>query len=386
MFAAAACLFPLQAEAQSESLLKLIEEHNTTLTTQRRQLEATYAESRSENRLSDPEAEVGYFFGSPKGIPNRVNVSVSQSLDWGVITGRKRKLAKATDQMADASYAALRRTILTEAEQLLTQVVYLNKLCSELHRRSVQADALAAAYERKFSEGDINRLEVNKVKLNASVALAALQKAEAERNEVTLNLQKLNGGMPIYCTDTLYAADSLPDIQRMLEYATEQHPEVVARKAALTQRTEQLRVTKSEAWPTLSVGFSGEYVKDSRYSGLTLGVSIPLWGNRRTKVKQRKMERQVSELDLADVQTQLGADIRTRYATAQSLFETAQRLNEQIALTANAELLDRALAEGQISVMDYLLETSFYYDARTAQLEAERDAQLAAAALRSYMR
>lgn len=386
MFAAAACLFPLQAEAQSESLLKLIEEHNTTLATQRRQLEATYAEGRAENRLSDPEAEVGYFFGSPKGIPNRVNVSVSQSLDWGVITGRKRKLSKATDQMADASYAALRRTILTEAEQLLTQVVYLNKLCSELHRRSVQADALAAAYERKFSEGDINRLEVNKVKLNASVAQAALQKAEAERNEVTLNLQKLNGGMPIYCTDTLYAADSLPDIQRMLEYATEQHPEVVARKAALTQRTEQLRVTKSEAWPTLSVGFSGEYVKDSRYSGLTLGVSIPLWGNRRTKVKQRKMERQVSELDLADVQTQLGADIRTRYATAQSLFETAQRLNEQIALTANAELLDRALAEGQISVMDYLLETSFYYDARTAQLEAERDAQLAAAALRSYMR
>lgn len=386
MLAAAACLFPFQAEAQSESLLKLIEEHNTTLATQRRQLEATYAESRSENRLSDPEAEVGYFFGSPKGIPNRVNVSVSQSLDWGVITGRKRKLAKATDQMADASYAALRRTILTEAEQLLTQAVYLNKLCSELHRRSVQADALAAAYERKFSEGDINRLEVNKVKLNASVALAALQKAEAERNEVTLNLQKLNGGMPIYCTDTLYAADSLPDIQRMLEYATEQHPEVVARKAALTQRTEQLRVTKSEAWPTLSVGFSGEYVKDSRYSGLTLGVSIPLWGNSRTKVKQRKMERQVSELDLADVQTQLGADIRTRYATAQSLFETAQRLNEQIALTANAKLLDRALAEGQISVMDYLLETSFYYDARTAQLEAERDAQLAAAALRSYMR
>ena len=59
----------------------------------------------------------------------------------------------------------MRRTILTEAEQLLTQVVYLNKLCSELHRRSVQADALAAAYERKFSEGDINRLEVNKVNL-----------------------------------------------------------------------------------------------------------------------------------------------------------------------------------------------------------------------------
>lgn len=68
MLAAAACLFPLQAEAQSESLLKLIEEHNTTLATQRRQIEATYAESRSENRLSDPEAEVGYFSVRPRAF------------------------------------------------------------------------------------------------------------------------------------------------------------------------------------------------------------------------------------------------------------------------------------------------------------------------------
>lgn len=381
-----AALLPQTLSAQSEAWLDSIEHNNTTLATQRRQLEASYAESRSEARLSDPEAEVGYFFGSPKGIPNRVNVSVSQSLDWAVITGRKRKLTRAADRMADATYAAQRLTILSEAEQLLTQAVYLNKLCGELQSRCQQADALAAAYERKFNEGDINRLEVNKVKLNASVALAALQKAETERNGVMLNLQKLNGGKPVNCTDTTYAAHSLPALPDVLQHTGEQHPEVLARKASLAQSIEQLRVSKSEAWPTLSVGFSGEYVKDSRYSGVTLGVSIPLWGNSRAKVKQRKMENRVSELDLTDVQTQLTADIRTQYAAAQKLFATAHRLEEQIASTANAELLNRALAEGQISVMDYLLETAFYYDARTAQLEAERDAQLASAALRSYMR
>lgn len=127
-----------------------------------------------------------------------------------MITGRKRKLTRAADRLADATYATQRQAVLAEAEQLLTQAVFFNKLCLELQTRSRHAEALAKAYERKFAEGDINRLEVNKVKLNASVALAALQKAEAERRSVMLNLQKLNGGKPVNCTDTLYTEQPLP--------------------------------------------------------------------------------------------------------------------------------------------------------------------------------
>ena len=51
----------------------------------------------------------------------------------------------------------------------------------------------------------------------------------------------------------------------------------------------------------------------------------------------------------------------------------------------NAHLLRRSLDLGQISLLDYLLELSFYYTARTAQLEAEREANLAISDLRATL-
>lgn len=379
-------LLPQMSSAQSEALLDSIERHNTTLAALRQNTEAAMAGNRSELRLSDPEAEVGYLFGTPKGIPNRVNLSVTQPLDWGVLTGRKRSLARAADRVARASYAVQRQSILAEASRLLTMAVYYNRLCAELAVRTATAEELRAACEEKFAQGDLNQMELNKVRLNATVAQAALQRARAERNGVCADLQKLNGGRPIVCNDTAYADNPLPALADLLRHVEERHPSVDASKAAVAQSEEQLRVARTENWPTLNVGFAGEYIKGNNYSGLTLGMSIPLWGNSRAKLKQRRAEAVAEQLSLADVQAQLTADVRREYTDALSLFNTAALLDAQIAATANAGLLARALKEGQLSLLDYLPELSFYYEARTAQLEAERDAQLAAASLRSYLR
>ena len=61
----------------------------------------------------------------------------------------------------------------------------------------------------------------------------------------------------------------------------------------------------------------------------------------------------------------------------------ADELHQGLLATSNSRLLQRSLELGQISLLDFLLETSFYYAARTAWLEAERDAYLSAAAIRS---
>lgn len=379
-------LLPQIVVAQPSALLDSIEQHNTTLAALRQNTVAALAENRSELHLSDPEAEVGYLFGSPKGIPNRVNVNVKQPLDWGVLTGRKRNLARAADRTAQASYAVQRQAVLAEASRLLTLTVYYNRLCAELTSRAALAEKLRALYAEKFAQGDLNQIEANKVALNATVAQTALQRARSERTGVLADLQKLNGGKALTCNDTAYVSQSLPALADLLTHVNDAHPLVDASKAAVAQSEEQLRVARTENWPTLNVGFAGEYVKGTHYSGLTVGLSVPLWGNSRAKLKQRKIEAVTGRLALTDVQTQLETDVRRQYAEALALFNAATQLDAQIAATDNADLLARALAEGQLSLPEYLLELSFYYDARTAQLEAERDAQLAATALRSYLR
>ena len=101
-------LFPQAMKAQSsattarEALLDSILSNNTSLAALRAQTSAGKAEARADLQLPDPEVEAGYLWGTPKGTPARKDFGISQEIDWGVVTGKRRQLARAADRMHDA--------------------------------------------------------------------------------------------------------------------------------------------------------------------------------------------------------------------------------------------------------------------------------------------
>lgn len=367
-----------------ESWMAQIAQNNTTLKALHRQMQASVLANGSNLCLSDPEAEVAYLVGTPKGVPNRTNVSLTQSLDWDVLLGRRRALAKANNQVAYNDYRRAVQQVLTEADEQFTSLVYYNKLCGELSQRQTLAEEIERLYQQKFERGDINQLEVNKVRLNASVCRADWARANNERQQILANLQRLNGGHAVAFTDTVYplAGKALPplvDFQSALAGSLA----VQTAQAAVAQSEAEIKVAKAEGLPALTVGFQGEYIKQNNYSGLSLGFSVPIWGNSRKKIRKAEAELAANRLTVDDVIYQERAQVAKLYASAQQLQQAANALQKDMQLMNNDQLLRRSLELGQISLLDYLLELSFYYTARTSQLEAERDAQLAVSALRS---
>ncbi|WP_337667334.1 TolC family protein, partial [Prevotellamassilia timonensis] len=298
-----------QSSAWGDALLGIVH-NNSTLKAARSQLQASRLANGTTLKLPDPEAEVAYLFGSPQGVPNRTNVSVTQTLDWGVLTGRRKQLAGAGNQVAEAAYRQAEQQLLAEADQTLTSVVYYNKLCTELAQRAALANEVCQLYQQKFAQGGINQIEVNKVKLNASVSQAELERARNERQELLLQLQRLNGGQPLELADTCYpnANQPLPALAD-LQSAVAQSPALLAAQAAVAQQLAEVKLAKAEALPALMVGFQGEYIKDNNYSGLSLGFSLPLWGNTRRKVKQAKAEVVARQLDADDVRHQQSSQL-----------------------------------------------------------------------------
>ena len=67
--------------------------------------------------------------------------------------------------------------------------------------------------------------------------------------------------------------------------------------------------------------------------------------------------------------------------TADTLQQNVQKLRQSLSDYNNEPLLKKALETGEISLLNYLLETEFYYNAINKTLEAERDFELAAAKL-----
>lgn len=386
MVCAAAPILCAQSVLKSgwESWMAQIAQNNTTLKALHRQMQASVLANGSNLCLSDPEAEVAYLVGTPKGVPNRTNVSLTQSLDWDVLLGRRRALAKANNQVAYNDYRRAVQQVLTEADEQFTSLVYYNKLCGELSQRQTLAEEIERLYQQKFERGDINQLEVNKVCLNASVCRADWARANNERQQILANLQRLNGGHAVAFTDTVYplAGKALPplvDFQSALAGSLA----VQTAQAAVAQSEAEIKVAKAEGLPALTVGFQGEYIKQNNYSGLSLGFSVPIWGNSRKKIRKAEAELAANRLTVDDVIYQERAQVAKLYASAQQLQQAANALQKDMQLMNNDQLLRRSLELGQISLLDYLLELSFYYTARTSQLEAERDAQLAVSALRS---
>lgn len=386
MVCAAAPILCAQSVLKSgwESWMAQIAQNNTTLKALHRQMQASVLANGSNLCLPDPEAEVAYLVGTPKGVPNRTNVSLTQSLDWDVLLGRRRALAKANNQVAYNDYRRAVQQVLTEADEQFTTLVYYNKLCGELSQRQTLAEEIERLYQQKFERGDINQLEVNKVRLNASVSRADWARANNERQQILANLQRLNGGHAVAFTDTVYplAGKALPplvDFQSALAGSLA----VQTAQAAVAQSEAEIKVAKAEGLPALTVGFQGEYIKQNNYSGLSLGFTVPLWGNSRKKIRKAEAELAANRLTVDDVIYQERAQVAKLYASAQQLQQAANALQKDMQLMNNDQLLRRSLELGQISLLDYLLELSFYYTARTSQLEAERDAQLAVSALRS---
>lgn len=391
-------LVPLSAKAQDHKVsarhfsawqepMQEIVRNNKQIAVLRSQLQAQQAANGSALRLPDPEAEVAYLFGSPKGVPGRTNVSLTQELSWSVILGHRRALAEAENNVAQHTYRASLQRILAEADRMLTSLVYSNQLCAELALRDSIARDIKRLYSEKFQRGDINQMEYNKVCINASMSQAELARAENERTQVQLALQALNGGKTLHFTGRHYPASihALPSLDSLEQAAQASSPTLAAAQAAILQSRVQERLARAEALPQLTVGFQGEYIRQNNYSGVSLGFTLPLWGNTRQRVRQAKLQTEAQELSLSDAQQQLSLAIRQKYAGAQALQRTADELQVRLADSSNDQLLRRSLELGQISLLDYLLEVSFYYSARTAQLEAERDAQLAVAELRGIM-
>lgn len=365
------------ASLNRQALLDSILRNNTTLTALRQQVVSGKAENRTELRLPDPDFDFAYLWGSPTGTPARKDFGVSQQLDWGTLTGQRRRVARTADERLERAYDVEVQAIVAEADQALVNLTYYNRLCAELQRRAALAQEMQALYDKKFAEGDIDRMALNKVRLNRSMATAELQRAEAERQDVLATLRRLNGGREVVCHDTLYDAAPLPALTDFLTAVSAHNPTVAAARAAIDEGKAQVKLDRTLALPALTVGYTGEYIKGQNYSGVSVGVSLPLWGNGRKKVEQSKAALAGAELDLADATAQLTSEVERLYATALRLRQTADQLAADLAATDNAPLLRRALDAGRLSLPEYLLELSFYYEARTQWLEAERDAQLA---------
>ncbi len=368
--------------AQSfDDLLSSIEQHSTTLQALRQSTEAEQLGTRSDLGLADPEVGFDYLWGNPSSIGVRKDITITQSFDVATLGGQKRRVAKSQSLVLECQYQAERMALLLDAKQQLIDLTYTNAMLQQVVQRVADAESILQAEQRRLDAGDGTLLDLNNARFTLATLAAQQQQLQAERQVLLSALKQYNGGEPVVYNAIDYPLAALPtDFETWYAQCAANSPLLAEAAANVELSHRMLSLTRSQNLPSLSVGFMSEKTDSEHYQGITTGLSIPLWNNRQ-KVRQAKAGIAAAEARQNDATLQLHTQLWSLYQRAMSLQSSVATFRQTLQQADNLPLLRRAMEAGQISLPDYLQQTTLYYDAFDQLLAAERDYQHALAEL-----
>lgn len=379
-------VFPVNGRAQSsmEMALDEIEQNNSVLKALKDAAEAAAVANKTDVNLPDP--EVGFTHNwYTKGSDLRVKeFSVTQELDWTVLTGQRKRISRKKNELVDLQYIQERNSLRLRALQELIALVHATSWLEEMKTRESDAMALADAYQDMLEVGETNVIEANRARVNLVNVRADTKKAEADRIEILNRIKALNGGKSLEHLVSDYSDHVLPvDFESWCSEAVAVNPDLAYMRQATELSKQAVKQARTAYVPNLSVGYGTEQSPVEGKHALMVGLRIPLWQNR-NKVKQSKMEAVAAESREADARIQLIADMETCYERAKALRQVADACLLEQDHKEMIAALRQALSAGQINVLEYVTELGQYYDTREKALNAERDYQLVYATLSAY--
>ncbi len=374
----------LQAAPPIDTVLDEIEQNNTGLAAFRRQVEAMALENRTGLLPHDPEVEFAYLWASPAEIGPRTNLSLVQSFDFPTAYGYRNRIADGKDRQILAEYSRRRMEIRLEAALVCIELIHANAMGRELQTRVSHARHLAEGYSRLMALGETNVLEYNKALLNQLNLENQAERNQVERTSLLAELQRLNGGVPVELE-----ADNFPDPQIPLDFeqwfaqAEEQNPVLqwISSEVEVSQSRE--RLMRAQALPGFSAGYVSEALAHEQFRGFAVGVSIPLWENRNAVKTARAQTLAARELE-ADQRLQFYHQLKAGHHKTVELYESTRRFSEGLAALEQFRLLEVALTQGEISLLNFLTELGFLYQGMDRLLDAQKELHISMAILNQY--
>ena len=365
--------------------LKEVEQNNTTLIALRAESEARKLDNRTGITLADPEVGYKRMWEGGEQTGNLSEFTVGQSFDLSTVLGYKSRAAESQNLLIDEEYRMARMDILLQAQLVCIDLVYYNALAAELDRRLTHARRVVEVEKQRLDHGDTDILSYNNVVLSLAALEAEKARVATEQKVLSADLARLNGGSPLSVTGGEYPTAALAaDFEAWYAEALEYSPEMSLARTGREAAKSELELSKSQHLPTLSATYINErHTIGDRSQGVAVGVSLPLWANK-NRVRSARAALQAAEAYEIDAEQQLRSQLHMGYERVLGLQHTATLYRTALSEANNTALLQQAMDEGYISVLEYLQGIELYYEYLDRSLSADRDYYRALAELEAW--
>lgn len=372
------------AQNDVDSVVKQVERNNKSIQSNKKYWEAKQAEFKTGLTPYDPQVEYDYLFGSPAGAGNQKDFSVTQRLDFPTVYKRKKELSNQQVAQTTLQQQVYRQDILLEAKLLTLQLIYLNKKGAELNRRLINTQKLVQDYQKKLNKGDVIILDVNKAKLQLLNIKNETALNENEKQILLTKISEMNGGIAISISDTTYPLlPAIPDFETLDSTIEANDPIIKVYEQEKKIIQQEITLQKAMNLPKIEAGYHSQGILGQSYRGIHAGITIPLWENKnKLKATKSNLDYAFSSAETHRVEHRL--ENKQHYVQLDVRLKMVQEYKDLLSTLNNTTLLNKALALGQITIIQYFYEESFYFTAYDKYLQAEWEYQQAVARLYKY--
>ena len=309
---------------------------------------------------------------------------MAQRLDFPTAYKRKKELSNQLVAQTELHQSVYRQDVLLQAKLVALQIIYLNKKGAELNRRANNTQQLVQDYQKKLDKGDAIILDVNKAKLQLLNIQNEVALNNNEMQVATTKLTELNGGKLIEIRDTAYPLLPLiPDFETLDSTIEANDPilKVYEQEKAILQK--QIAVQKALNLPKIETGYHSQGILGQTYRGAHAGITIPLWENKnRVKAAQADLDYATTNAETHITEHRL--ENKQYYDQLAVRLKAMQDYKDLFASLNNTPLLNKALRLGQITIIQYFQDESYYFSAYDKYLQMEWEYQQAVAKLYKY--
>lgn len=373
----------VQAQSNLKEVLQAVENNNLSLKAQNQYIESQRIGYKTEMNLANPEVEYEKNFSDVDGNP--YEILISQSFDFPTVYLQKNKIKKAKTANLKNLMQQSRQDILLAAKKAYLNLIYQNKLKEQLTIRYENAQKLVEFFQKKLKQGDANILEMNKVKIVLLNIKNQLQLCNTQLANLNEELKQLNGAQAISITSSLYPEFSLEEDYSKLEMdVLNNTPGLNKLKTDMDIASKQTTLAKNQVLPKLNLGYrylNSDIAKS--FNGINVGISIPLWESH-NKVKYAKLNQLSQESQFLSQEKIILSEIQKNYQNYTGLKASLSEYKLILDGSNMNELLKKALDFGQISSIEYFMESIYFYESYDTYLQVEKEYHLAVAELLKY--
>lgn len=355
-----------------DEFLKLVEQNNKELLAARKLVEAEKSGFQTGLTPDNPTIEYGHFPGNNDAMGTKTTYGISQSFDFPTVYSAKKKLAANQSELSELEFQLFRQDKLLEAKLKFYDYAFLLKKKEEYQNRLEHSTRLLQSYQTNFDKGnssilDLNKARIQNLKIKSNYQLL-LQEIESTRKEL-----ELLAGEPMEQATTIQlSGQELLPLATVMEEVQEKKPELHYLKQAQMVASTNVKLAKQNWLPDLQLTYEGEKVPEGTYRGIRAGISIPLWKEKNT-VQHAQAQAQFESNRYDSRITSILNETEKLYQQAFELNKIQLEYKQTLEQSANIGFLDKALNLGQISVIDYFNELSFYYETMDTYLEIEKN-------------